>query len=428
MRKIKESLRLYWLGLKQRQIARACSIGQSTVSEYVKLAEAAGVKWPDVADLDDDQLMAKLAPVPSSEPERGRLPAPDFATVHHELKTNKHVTMQLLWEEYREQNPDGYRYSRYCELYQRWRRKQDVVMRQDHRPGEKLFVDYAGATIPVKDSNTGEIRQAQLFLAVLGASNYTYVELTWSQDQSDWIASHVRAFDYFGAVPEIVVPDNLKSGVTKPCRYEPGINIAYEEMARHYGVAVIPARVRKPRDKAYVSYCPSFRLCNGEDWLLGTSATMALENRGFVQRFVEATAGIVVTVLLQSALSGPKIDCSGGHAVAYAHLFGCEQSLGPQSVVATLQIEGLPNMGNLLKAEWFVLPGPPALSIQNFRDLPVTVIVEQSVDLGDDVRLCLANLGDRQRPGQCEASKGAAAETYMNPDHLPVDQGHILNE
>jgi len=252
MRKIKESLRLYWLGLKQRQIARACSIGQSTVSEYVKLAEAAGVKWPDVADLDDDQLMAKLAPVPSSEPERGRLPAPDFATVHHELKTNKHVTMQLLWEEYREQNPDGYRYSRYCELYQRWRRKQDVVMRQDHRPGEKLFVDYAGATIPVKDSNTGEIRQAQLFLAVLGASNYTYVELTWSQDQSDWIASHVRAFDYFGAVPEIVVPDNLKSGVTKPCRYEPGINIAYEEMARHYGVAVIPARVRKPRDKAKV--------------------------------------------------------------------------------------------------------------------------------------------------------------------------------
>ena len=154
-------------------------------------------------------------------------------------------------------NPDGYRYSRFCELYQHWRRKREVVLRQEHRAGEKLFVDYAGPTIAVQDPITGERREAQLFVAVLGASNYTYAEASWTQGLADWIGSHIRAFEFFGpvpeiVVPEIVVPDNLKSGVTKSCRYEPGVNLTYEEMAHHYGVAVIPARPRKPRDKAKV--------------------------------------------------------------------------------------------------------------------------------------------------------------------------------
>jgi transposase len=250
MRKIKEVLRLRSLGLTQRQIARSCSVGQSTVSAYLKAAEAARLQYSDVADWDETRLAAALIPKTPVERPPGRRPTPDFAAIHAELQQHKHLTLQLLWEEYRATCPDGYRYSRFCELYQRWRRKQEVVLRQEHRAGEKLFVDYAGQTVSVQDSATGEIREAQLFVAVLGASNYTYAEATWTQGLGDWIASHLRAFEFYQGVPEIVVPDNLKSGVSKACRYEPGVNVTYEEMAQHYGVAVVPARPRRPRDKA----------------------------------------------------------------------------------------------------------------------------------------------------------------------------------
>ena len=252
MRKIKEVLRLHSLGLAQRQIARSCSIGQSTVSEYLKAAEAAQLCWPEVTGWDEARLTAALLPKAPAKPKPGRPPEPDFAAIHTELQQHKHLTLLLVWEEYRAQNPDGYRYSRFCELYRRWRRKLEVVLRQEYRAGERLFVDYAGRSIPVRNPASGEIREAQLFVAVLGASNYTYAEPSWTQGLGDWIGSHIRAFEFFGGVPEIVVPDNLKSGVTKVCRYEPGVNLTYEEMAQHYGVAVVPARPRKPRDKAKV--------------------------------------------------------------------------------------------------------------------------------------------------------------------------------
>jgi len=252
MRKIREVLRLDSLGLAQRQIARSCSLGQSTVSEYLKAAQAAGLRWSEVAGWDEARLAAALLPRPASRARPGRQPEPDYATIHAELQQHKHLTLQLVWEEYRANHPDGYRYSRFCELYQRWRRKQEVVLRQEHRAGEKLFVDYAGDPILVHDPATGEVREAQLFVAVLGASNYTFAEATWTQGLGEWIGSHIRAFEFFDGVTEIVVPDNLKSGVTKACRYEPGVNLTYEEMAHHYGVAVVPARPRKARDKAKV--------------------------------------------------------------------------------------------------------------------------------------------------------------------------------
>jgi transposase len=251
MRKIKEVLRLHSLGLTQREIARSCAIGQSTVSDYVAAAEARGLRWADIADWSPSRLEEALLP-PLATGARAQLPLPDFAAVQTELQRHKHLTLQLIWEEYRATHPDGYRYSRFCELYQRWRRRQEVVLRQEHRAGEKLFVDYAGDTIAVHDPASGEVRTAQLFVAVLGASNYTFAEATWSQGLADWIGSHIRVFEYLQGVPAIVVPDNLKSGVTRPCRYEPGVNLTYEEMAQHYGVAVVPARVRKPRDKAKV--------------------------------------------------------------------------------------------------------------------------------------------------------------------------------
>ena len=210
MRKIREVLRLHSLGLKQRQIARACVIGQSTVSDYIKQAEAAELKWAEIADWEEDQLLARLAAVTPSTvaKERGRLPQPDYAAIHAELLQHKHLTLQLLWEEYYQDHPDGYRYSRFCELYRDWVKHLDVVLRHEYRVGEKLFVDYAGDKIPIYDQQTGEVDfHASLFVAVLGASSYTFAEATRSQDLSCWIESHVRALEFFGGTPEVVVPD-----------------------------------------------------------------------------------------------------------------------------------------------------------------------------------------------------------------------------
>ena len=250
MRKIREVLRLDSLGLSQRQIALSCCVGQATVSNYWKAAEQAGLKWPDIAEWGEERLVEALAPAGPMAPRRAQWPEPDYRAIRQQLQTHKHVTLQLLWEEYREQHPDGYRYSRYCELYRRWLRHQEVALRHEHKAGEKLFVDYAGPTLSVQDPATGEVREAQLFVAVLGASNYTFAEATWTQGLGDWIGSHRRAFEFFQGAPAIVVPDNLKSGVTKACRYEPGVNRTYEEMAAHYGVAVVLARPFKPKDKA----------------------------------------------------------------------------------------------------------------------------------------------------------------------------------
>jgi len=253
MRKLKEVLRLrFELGLGQRQIARSCSIGHGTVYEYLKRAQAAGVAWPLPEGWDDRQLEAALfGPAPRRVYET-RKPAPDFAQLHEELQRHRHLTLQLAWEEYRQAHPYGYAYSRFCELYQQWRQQLDVVLRQEHKAGEKLFVDYAGDTIPIHDPQGGPERPASIFVAVLGASNYAYAEATESQELENWIGSHIRAFEFFQGVPKLVIPDNPRTGVTRACRYEPDLNRTYHELAMHYGVGVLPARPYKPRDKAKV--------------------------------------------------------------------------------------------------------------------------------------------------------------------------------
>jgi len=251
MRKIKEVLRLKWeQGLTDRTIARSLSIARSTVGEYLRRARDGGLCWPLPAELDEAELERRLFPQAPGVPAGSRL-LPDWTEIHGELR-RKGVTLFLLWEEYRQANPEGYQYSWFCEQYRRWTEKLDLVMRQEHRAGEKLFVDYAGQSVPLVDPATGEIRNAQIFIAVLGASSYTYAEATWSQSLADWIGSHVRAFAFFGGVPELIVPDNLKSGISKACFYEPDLNPTYQDMASHYGCAVIPTRVRAPRDKAKV--------------------------------------------------------------------------------------------------------------------------------------------------------------------------------
>ncbi len=249
MRKIREVLRLrFEAGLSIRQVASSAGIAPSSVGEYQRRFVASGLTWPLPAGLSESELVRLLYPPAPCMPAETRS-VPNWVVVHQELR-RPGVTLMLLWEEYRAECPEGFGYSWFCEHYRLWAGKLDLVMRQTHRAGEKLFVDYAGQIVEIIDRSTGEVRQAQLFVAVLGASNYTYAEATWTQSLPDWIGSHVRAFTFLDGVSEILVPDNLKSGVKHPCRYEPDLNPTYAELAEHYGVAVIPARVRKARDKA----------------------------------------------------------------------------------------------------------------------------------------------------------------------------------
>ncbi len=250
LKKTREILRLLWhLGFGVRKTARACQTSHATVVEYRNRAEDAGLDWAQVEAMDEVSLEQELFPAVASPAAR---PLPDWSEIHLERK-KPGVTLQLLWDEYKAAYPeDGYQYSRFCELYGEWRGRLDLSMRQEHKAGEKLFVDYCGQTVPITDPSTGETHPAQIFVAVLGASNYAYAEATRSQELPDWIGSHVRAFEFLGGVSELVIPDNLKSGVDKPCRYEPDLNRTYQDLATHYSTAVIPARVRKPKDKAKV--------------------------------------------------------------------------------------------------------------------------------------------------------------------------------
>ncbi len=250
MRKIKDILRLrYEVGLDYRGIAAALNIGFGTVSDYLARAKKAGISWPLPAELQERDLGRLLFPTQPSTGQR-RFAEPDFPGIHQELK-RKGVTKQLLWQEYRQRHPDdGYSYAQFCHRYRVWLGHQQRSMRQVHRAGEKLFVDYCGPTMTVVNPDTGECRQAQIFVAVLGASNYTFACATWTQKQADWLKAHVEAFSFFGGVPQVVVPDNLKSAVRKPHRHEPDINPSYRQLAAHYQTAIVPARPYKPKDKA----------------------------------------------------------------------------------------------------------------------------------------------------------------------------------
>ena len=251
MRKIKEVMRLKSSGLSIREISRSCNIPRSTVSDYLDRFLFADLKWPLDPEISEDELDKLLFEKPEVRSRDIKRPEPDWAVVGKELK-RKGVTLRLLWQEYRENYPEGYGYSQFCSQHRSWTKTLPVSMRQTHKAGEKLFVDYAGMRMPLTDYKTGEITPVEIFVAALGASQYLYAEATHTQRLSDWIGSHVRTFEYLGGVTEIVVPDNLKSGVTKACRYEPHINQSYADMASFYGVAVIPARPRKPKDKAKV--------------------------------------------------------------------------------------------------------------------------------------------------------------------------------
>lgn len=249
VRKLEEVLRLRAAGHSISQIAQSVRLGQTTVQEYLVRARAAGVDWPLPEEMDAEGLEAKLFPASVGVPVR---PVPDWLAVHRELKKPGHVTLKLLWLEWREEHPDGWGITQFCTHYRKWLSVQDPVMRTEYKAGERLFVDYAGDTVPVVDPQTGEIRQAQIFVATLGASGLVYVEASWDQTLSSWLMAHRRAFEFYGGSVAVLTPDNLKSGVTRACWYDPDINPSYSHLASHFNAIVLPTRTAAPRDKAAV--------------------------------------------------------------------------------------------------------------------------------------------------------------------------------
>ena len=260
MRDAREIIRLkFSAGIAAREIARRLGVAPSTVRETLRRLSMSGLSWPVAEGLSEAELEAALYGGRGSKRGRRLHAEPDWPAIHRELK-RKHVTLQIVWDEYIAAHPGGYSYSRFCELNRAFEKTLSPTMRQTHAAGERLFVDYAGDGVPVViDRLTGEVRMAQIFVAVLGASSFTFAHASWTQTLPDWIDAHVRALTAIGGVPQLIVPDNTKTAVIKACLYDPQVNRTYAEMAAHYGSAILPARPRKPRDKTSASYCTLFR-------------------------------------------------------------------------------------------------------------------------------------------------------------------------
>jgi transposase len=305
MRRIRETLRLHLqAGLSYNEVGRALKISKSVVGKYVSLARVAGVDWAVAQTLTDDELEDRLyrPPLPRSSYQL----TPDFAAVHQELK-RPGVTLQLLWEEYAAANELAYRYTSFCVKYRAWAQCLKRSMRQTHLAGEKLFVDYAGQTVPLVDAATGEITAAQIFVATLGASNYTYACATKRQTTADWIGAQIGALEFFGGVPRLIVPDQARALIKNPDRYDPQPNALYDEFAAHYGCALLAARPAHPRDKPKVENA----VLVVERWILAR-----LRNRRFFslaelnQAIAELLVDFVVAGLNLSSFSRSERACS----------------------------------------------------------------------------------------------------------------------
>jgi len=252
MRQIQEILRLkHQNQLSIREIARSCGLPASTVGDYLKRAAAAGLSWPLPEGQSEPELLQRLLATPPATRSQNEPVLPDWPHIHQEL-ARQSVMLQLLWQEYRQTQPEGYGYSRFCELYRAWAGTLDPVLRQIHLPGEKMFVDWAGQKVEIHNAQDGSVSSAHLFVAVLGASNKTFAEAFENEQLAAWIEAHCHAYAFFQGVARVTVPDNLKTGVIRPCRYEPLLHRSYQEMAEHYGTGIIPGRIKKPRDKAKV--------------------------------------------------------------------------------------------------------------------------------------------------------------------------------
>lgn len=307
MSKIRHTLQLLHSGnLSTRQIGAALGISKSTVSDIASYTRAAGLDWSEAQHLSDEELQARLYRPPVAR--QSRQFEPDYAELHSELK-RAGVTLQLLWEEYQRQHQGAaYKYSAFCEKYQQWAKRLKRSMRQTHEAGDKLFVDYAGQTVPVVDASTGEITQAQVFVAVLGASNFTYACATPGQKAADWVASIIAALEFIGGVPRLLVPDQPRALMTRPDRYEPTSHRLLEELSQHYSLAVLPARPAKPRDKPKVEVAVQVV----ERWILARLRHQRFFSLGALNKAIAA--------LLQDLNERPFKKLPGCRCSAFASL------------------------------------------------------------------------------------------------------------
>jgi transposase len=300
MRQIRDILRLKWtLKRSHRETARSLGVSVGVVASVVSRAAKKPLTWPEIEALSDEALDRALYG-PTQDEVTGSRPEPDPVWMHQELR-RPGVTLELLHLEYLAQQPTGYRYSAFCRRYRAWLHRQRLSMRQVHKAGEKAFADYAGKRPAIVDPTTGELVPVELFVAVLGASNYTFAEATRTQRSADWITSHTHAVEYFGGVPTVWVPDQLRTGITTPCRYEPDVQRTYAEWAQHYGTVVIPARPAKPRDKAKVEVGVQV----AERWILAR-----LRNEVFFT--VDALNGRIRELLAE--LNGRPMKAYGGQS------------------------------------------------------------------------------------------------------------------
>lgn len=334
MRKIYEILRLCWeKRLTQREVAHSISVSPSTVSDCLCRASAAGLNWPLDPGLDDAALEAKLYP-PATQKDHARV-MPDFEYIQQELR-RKGVTLMLLWQEYKQDHPnEGYQYSQFCEHYGRYKNTLDVVLRQEHRAGEKMFVDFSGDGIEITDPKKGMVSEAELFVAVLGASNYTYAEAFPSEKLRFWIQGHIHAYEYFEGVAAATVPDNTKVAVTHPCYYEPDINKTYLEMARFYNTAILPARARKPRDKPHTSHCAPSVLC-GDTLPTRPSLPFVLDGCILSRRFIKILRFVVICNRFYPSGVAPGFHCRRRDTQPFCDLLTGKEACFAKPLIPTL--------------------------------------------------------------------------------------------
>ena len=399
MRRIKDCLRLHFgLNQSQRQISSTLSIARSTVQEYLYRFRACGLDWAVAALFSDEEFEQKLFP---SGPAVERHPAIDFEHVHRELR-RAGVTLQLLWEEYREENANGYSYSQFCERYRHWCKQLNIYLRQAHKGGEVVFVDYSGKKPCIVDINTGEIIEQELFVMVWGASNLLYAEAHESQTKLHWSMGHRRAFEYAGCVPIKEVIDNIKSGVDRACKYDPDLNATFHQLSVHYGFVPIPARPRKPKDKPLVE--------NGvlivQRWILAR-----LRNRIF--HTVEAL-NLAIRALLEEANNRPmkKLKCSRRELFEQIERPNAKPLPATPFVYQEWQrhIIGPDSHVEIVKHYYSV----PAVFYKN-REVDVRVS-ENSVEIFDagQVRLAL------------HARSHAEYRFTTNPEHMPEKQKSLI--
>jgi transposase len=252
MKKVHEILRLSMEeGWSQREISNSVHLGKTTVQRVLQKVGDSGLTWQQLKGMSEIQLIETVLYPPRRLPSQTKKPLPDWTQVRKQL-LEKGVTLMLVWMDYKHDHPDGLQYSQFCSSYKAWLKSADLTLRHRHVAGDKLFVDFSGLKVPWLHLPSGEIQEASIFVAVLGASNMTFVQAVANESLPSWISAHVDAFAFFEGAPQAIVPDNLRSGVARACRYDPDTNPTYHSLAEHYGTTVMPTRARKPRDKAKV--------------------------------------------------------------------------------------------------------------------------------------------------------------------------------